>query len=98
MKLKLFVYVLFSTVPGLLARSTGAPPQACNDMMPRHGVNSQPTNNGYFIISDAVNSYSPGEDYLGTKYSIANLARASIGAALAACTSGLAVNTLQINV
>ncbi|XP_065905954.1 ferric-chelate reductase 1-like [Dysidea avara] len=64
MKLKLFVYVLFSTVPGLLARSTGAPPQACNDMMPRHGVNSQPTNNGYFIISDAVNSCSPGEDYL----------------------------------
>ena len=67
MKLKLLVFVLFSTVPGLLARGNGAPPEACEDLMPRHGVNSQPTNNGYFILSDAVNDYSPGQEYLGTK-------------------------------
>ncbi|XP_065905953.1 uncharacterized protein [Dysidea avara] len=64
MKLKLLVFVLFSTVPGLLARGNGAPPEACEDLMPRHGVNSQPTNNGYFILSDAVNDYSPGQEYL----------------------------------
>ena len=67
MKLKLFVFVLFSTVPGLLARSNGAPAAACGNLMPQHGVNSQPTNNGYFILSDAVKDYSPGQKYLGTK-------------------------------
>ena len=70
MKLKLFVFVLFSTVPGLLAMGTGAPAAACGDLMPRHGATSQPSNNGYFIISDAVNDYDPGQEYLGTRKSI----------------------------
>ena len=71
MKLELFVFTLFSTVPGLLARGNGAPPEACNNLMPQHGVSSQPVNNGYFIISDAVTRYTPGQQYLGTSIAIA---------------------------
>ncbi|XP_065905952.1 putative ferric-chelate reductase 1 [Dysidea avara] len=60
----LFVTTLLCTVPGLLARGTGAPPEACTSMMPNHGVNSQPENIGYYLISDAINSYNPGQQYL----------------------------------
>ena len=72
MKLELFVFILFSTVPGLLALGNGAPPEACNNLMPQHpGVSSQPANNDYFIISDAVARYTPGQQYLGTSIAIA---------------------------
>ena len=59
------MFVLFSTVPGLLARSNGAPPEACNNLMPQHEVAGEPANNNYFILSDAVNGYTPGQQYLG---------------------------------
>ena len=62
----LFIVVLFSTIPGLLARSSGAPTEACSDLLPRHGAASQPSNGGYFILSEAIdNGYTPGRQYLG---------------------------------
>ena len=67
MKLELCVFVLFSTVPGLLARGNGAPPEACHNLMPQHGEVNKPANNNYFILSDAVNGYTPGQQYLGRK-------------------------------
>ena len=65
MELNTFLLVLLSTIPGLLARSSGAPQEACEDMMPLHGVASQPNNNGYFIISDAIGNYNPEQSYRG---------------------------------
>ena len=63
----LFIVVLFSAIPGLLARSSGAPREACNDLLPQHGATSQPSNEGYFILSEAIdNGYTPGRQYLGT--------------------------------
>jgi len=64
-KMELFLITLFTMVPGLLAMSDGAPSGACGDLMPQHGAPNQPTNNGYFILSDAVNGYTPGQQYLG---------------------------------
>ena len=64
MDLWLFI-VLLSTVPSLHAHSNGAPYYACGDLMVQHGGNSQAKNNGYFILSDAVNDYTPGHEYLG---------------------------------
>ena len=62
----LFVTTLLATVPGLLAYPSGAPREACSSMMPNHGgVNSEPKNMGYYIISEAINDYNPGEEYLG---------------------------------
>ena len=64
--MELFVITLFTMVPGLLAMGDGAPPGACSDLMPQHaGTAGQPTNNGYVILSDAVNGYTPGQQYLG---------------------------------
>ena len=65
MKLELFLITLMSAIPGLLARSAGAPPEACRDMMPQHGAQSEPSNNGYFIVSDAIGGYTPGQSYRG---------------------------------
>ena len=72
MKIQVYVFTisLLSVVPGLLARSSGAPPEACSTMMPQHGANSQPENVGYYIISDAIDGYTPGENYLGTLVTI----------------------------
>ena len=40
-------------------------------MMPQHrGASSQPENVGYYIISDAIDGYTPGENYLGTVVTI----------------------------
>jgi len=54
--------------------SSGAPSGACSNLMPLHnGAISQPANNGYFIFSDAVTSYTPGQQYLGKVISAASL-------------------------
>ena len=59
-----FLYLL-SIVPTLLAWPTGAPPQACEDLMPQHGgAQPAPSNDGFFLLGDVFNgSYIPGRTY-----------------------------------
>ena len=62
-----FLYLL-SIAPGLLARRDGAPPEACNDLMPQHGVQSAPANDGFFLFGDVIDGpYNPGATYESKK-------------------------------
>ena len=55
---------LLSFVPSLLARGNGAPPEACGNLMPRHGVQSALSNDGFFLLGDVFNGpYIPGRTY-----------------------------------
>ena len=58
-----------SVVPSLWAYPTGAPPSACADLMPQHGVESRTGNNGFILMSSVIDSgsYVPGEAYEGIK-------------------------------
>ena len=57
---------LFAVLPSLWAFPTGAPTDACTDLMPQHGVQGVP-NNGFIIMSDVIDdqSYVPGQTYEG---------------------------------
>ena len=60
----LFLMYLLSIVPSSLAFRMGAPPDACSDLMPRHGVQSARYNDGFFLLGDVFNgSYIPGRTY-----------------------------------
>ena len=62
--MSLFLLYLLSIVPSSLAFRSGAPPQACGDLMPQHGVQSAPSNDGFFLLGDVFNgSYIPGRTY-----------------------------------
>ena len=58
---------LLSVVPRLWAYRTGAPEQACGNLMPNHGVPGSTDNDGFFILSDVIDgdSYTPGQTYEG---------------------------------
>ena len=63
-KVILLVLPLLSIAPSLLAYPSGAPTQACSDLMPQHGAQSAPTNGGFFLFGDVFNSpYVPGRTY-----------------------------------
>ena len=59
-----FLYLL-SIAPTLLAYPSGAPTQACSDLMPQHyGAQTASTNGGFFMFGDVFNSpYVPGRTY-----------------------------------
>ena len=62
--MSLFFIYLLSIVPISLAFRTGAPPDACGDLMPRHNVGSAPDNDGFFLLGDVFSgSYTPGRTY-----------------------------------
>lgn len=65
MKMKLSFLCLLCIVPSLLAWPTGAPPEACDSLMPNHrGTQSGPSNDGFFLLGDVFNgSYVPGMTY-----------------------------------
>ena len=62
--LSLSFLCLLSIVPSLLAYPSGAPTQACGDLMPQHGAQSAPTNDGFFLLGDVFDgSYELGRTY-----------------------------------
>jgi len=56
---------LLAIIPSLLAYPSGAPTQACGDLMPQHaGAQSAPTNGGFFLLGEVFGrAYTPGETY-----------------------------------
>ena len=72
MDLFLFI-ILLSTARGLLAHPDGAPSGSCMDFEVGHGGGEESTvYNSYFVFSDAVNGYTPGNEYLGTFIKVLN--------------------------
>ena len=74
MKWTLLLLAFLSVLPsGLWARLMGAPRDACPDLMPKHsGTQSAPMNNGFFVMSDVIDSgtYEPGETYNGNQVDV----------------------------
>ena len=70
----IFLLLAFLSVlpSGLWARSAGAPQEACSDLMPQHFVESASMNNGFFVMSDVIDSgtYEPGETYNGNQVDV----------------------------
>ena len=56
---------LLAILPSLLAYPSGAPTEACSDLMPQHaGARSAPTNGGFFLLGEVFNRvYIPGKTY-----------------------------------
>ena len=56
--------LLLSLLPSVLALPTGAPPQACGDMTPRHNHKPALANKGFYLLGEVFNgSYIPGKTY-----------------------------------
>lgn len=70
MKWVIFVLNLLLVIPGLWARSGGAPAAACADLMPQHPGATVNPNNGFFLLSEVINTgvYNPGARYNGEKH------------------------------
>lgn len=67
MECKMLFLTLFAVLPSLWAFPTGAPVDACGNLMPQHTGAQRMPNNGFIIMSDVIDneSYEPGETYEG---------------------------------
>ena len=66
-----FLYLL-CVLPSVLNYPTGAPFQACGDMMPQHNnAKPVPTNKGFYLLGEVFNgTYIPGKEYQSERESV----------------------------